>query len=130
MYHGPTPFCCWWYPKIAQDHSRRNRDDHRCVRLDPNSHARVMLIVRCIWVAAYASSAGPLGFVFLAECSTVLLRAKTANMGALANALSGLITTYCTPLMLSSPKFGVANTMFFFGCTGFLCVIALYFIIP
>jgi hypothetical protein len=93
-------------------------------------HERKLLIIRCIWVAAYASSAGPLGFVFLAECSTVLLRAKTANMGALANALSGLITTYCTPLMLSSPKFGVANTMFFFGCTGFLCVIALYFIIP
>ena len=91
---------------------------------------RSWLMVSCIWVAAYASSAGPLGFVFLAECSTVLLRAKTANMGALANALSGLITTYCTPLMLSSPKFGVANTMFFFGCTGFVCVIALFFIIP
>ena len=51
-------------------------------------------------------------------------------MGALANALSGLITTYCTPLMLSSPNFGVANTMFFYGSTGFVCVIALYFIIP
>lgn len=51
-------------------------------------------------------------------------------MGALANALSGLITTYCTPLMLSSPNFGVANTMFFFGCTGLVCVVALFFIIP
>lgn len=85
---------------------------------------------RCIWVAAYASSAGPLGFVFLAECSTVVLRAKTTNMAALGTSLFSLITNYSTPLMLASPSFGVANTMFFYGSTGLVSVVFLYFIIP
>lgn len=85
---------------------------------------------RCIWVAAYSSSAGPLGFTFLADCSTAILRAKTANMGALAFALLSLVTTYCTPLMLTSPNFGVSATMFFYGSTSVVFVIIMWFVIP
>ena len=85
---------------------------------------------RCIWVAAYSSSAGPLGFSFLADCSTAVLRAKTANMGALAFALLSLVTTYCTPLMLTSPQFGVSNTMFFYGSTSAVFVVIMWFVIP
>lgn len=84
----------------------------------------------CIWVAAYSSSAGPLGFTFLADCSTAVLRAKTANMGALAFALLSLVTTYCTPLMLAAPNFGVSATMFFYGSTSAVFVVIMFFVIP
>ncbi|CAK7234725.1 hypothetical protein SBRCBS47491_009046 [Sporothrix bragantina] len=94
------------------------------------AHGSAMIAVSCIWVAAYSSSAGPLGFTFLADCSTAVLRAKTANMGALAFALLSLITTYCTPIMLASPKFGVADTMFFYGATSLVFVIIMWFVIP
>lgn len=71
-----------------------------------------------------------MGFTFLADCSTAVLRAKTANMGALAFALLSLITTYCTPLMLASPKFGVSATMFFYGSTSAVLVVIMWFVIP
>ncbi|KAL1907773.1 hypothetical protein Sste5344_006400 [Sporothrix stenoceras] len=94
------------------------------------AHGSAMIAVSCIWVAAYSSSAGPLGFTFLADCSTAILRAKTANMGALAFALLSLITTYCTPIMLASPNFGVSSCMFFYGSTSLVFVIIMWFVIP
>ncbi|KAH8898754.1 general substrate transporter [Thozetella sp. PMI_491] len=94
------------------------------------TNGSAMIAVSCIWVAAYSSSAGPLGFTFLADCSTAILRAKTANMGALAFALLSLVTTYCTPLMLSSPNFGVSATMFFYGSTSAVFVVIMWFVIP
>lgn len=94
------------------------------------SNGSAMIAVSCIWVAAYSSSAGPLGFTFLADCSTAVLRAKTANMGALAFALLSLVTTYCTPLMLTSPNFGVSATMFFYGSTSALFVVIMWLVIP
>ncbi|RSH93597.1 hypothetical protein EHS25_006242 [Saitozyma podzolica] len=98
----------------------------------PSSNATggAMIAVSCLWVALYSCSAGPLGFAFLAECSTAILRAKTANMGALGFALLSLITTYCTPLMLASPVFGVPATMFFYGSTSLVFVVIMYFVIP
>jgi hypothetical protein len=90
----------------------------------------ILTNLRCIWVAAYSSSAGPLGFAFLADCSTAVLRAKTANMGALAFAVLSLITTYCTPIMLASPSFGVSGTFFFYGATSLVFVIIMWFVIP
>jgi SP family general alpha glucoside:H+ symporter-like MFS transporter len=51
-------------------------------------------------------------------------------MGALGNALIGLVTTYCTPLMLSSPKFGVANTMFLYGSTAAASLVVMWFVVP
>ncbi|KAL1852832.1 hypothetical protein VTK73DRAFT_9124 [Phialemonium thermophilum] len=89
-----------------------------------------LIAMACIWVAAYSSSAGPLGFTFLADCSTAVLRAKTANIGALAFALLSLITTYCTPIMLAAPNFGVSATMFFYGATSAVLVVIMWFVIP
>ncbi|CAG9984749.1 unnamed protein product [Clonostachys byssicola] len=94
------------------------------------ANSTAMIAVSCIWVAAYSSSAGPLGFTFLADCSTSVLRAKTANMGSLAFALMSLVTTYCTPLMLAAPNFGVSNTMFFYGTTSAIFVVVMWFVIP
>ncbi|OAA66499.1 Sugar/inositol transporter [Niveomyces insectorum RCEF 264] len=94
------------------------------------ANGSAMIAMACIWVAAYSSSAGPLGFTFLADCSTAVLRAKTANMGALAFALLSLITTYCTPIMLAAPNFGVADTMFFYGATSAVFVVIMWFVIP
>jgi MFS transporter, SP family, general alpha glucoside:H+ symporter len=51
-------------------------------------------------------------------------------MGALAFALMSLITTYCTPIMLASPNFGVSATMFFYGSTSAVFVVIMWFVIP
>lgn len=51
-------------------------------------------------------------------------------MGALGNALIGLVTTYCTPLMLASPNFGVSNTMFFYGATAAASLVVMWFVVP
>lgn len=51
-------------------------------------------------------------------------------MGALAFAVLSLITTYCTPLMLASPTFGVSGTFFFYGATSFVFVVIMWFVIP
>lgn len=64
----------------------------------------------CVWVAVYASSVGPLAYVYLAETSTILLRGKTVSMGLFLQNCGSLVTSYCTPLMLSSPAFGVSST--------------------
>lgn len=87
-------------------------------------------MLRCLWVALYSSSAGPLGFAFLAECSTVILRAKTANMGALAFACMNLVTSYCTPLMIASTTFGVSGTLFFYGATSLVFLVVMWFVVP
>ncbi len=94
------------------------------------AHGSAMIAMSCLWVAVYSSSAGPLGFTFLADCSTAILRAKTANMSALIFALFSLITTYCTPIMLAAPNFGAADTMFFYGATSFIFCIVMWFVIP
>lgn len=51
-------------------------------------------------------------------------------MGALAFAILSLVTTYCTPLMLTSPTFGVSATMFFYGSTAAVFVVIMWFVIP
>lgn len=71
--------------------------------------------IRCLWVAAYSVSVGPLGYVYLAETSTVLLRAKTTSTAAMGTGLLNLVVNYCTPLMLNAPGFGVSSTGEFAG---------------
>jgi hypothetical protein len=61
-------------------------------------------------VAAYSISVGPLGYVYLAETSTVLLRAKTTSTAAMGTGIFNLVVNYCTPLMLNADNFGVSGT--------------------
>ncbi|ORY89818.1 and other transporter-domain-containing protein [Leucosporidium creatinivorum] len=87
----------------------------------------------CLWVAAYSTSAGPLGYVFLGESSTPILRAKTSGAAAAGAGAFGLIFNYCSPLMLSAAPDGAGwgvKTAFFFAGTGFIGLVLLFFTIP
>jgi hypothetical protein len=68
------------------------------------------LTYSCVWQMGYSSTLAVLGYVYLGETSTVLLRAKTTGVAAGSTGFLNLIVGYCSPLMLTSPKFGVAAT--------------------
>ena len=92
----------------------------------------IIVAFSAVWVAIYALSAGPLGYVFLGETSTVVLRAKTTGFAAaMASALT-LIPRYCSPILLSptAANWGVKGVSFFFAGTCFLGTVAMYFFIP
>ena len=69
-----------------------------------------LIALCCVWQASNAGSFGPAGYIYLGETSTVLLRAKTTGVAAAGTGFLNLIINFCTPLMLSSPHFGVWAT--------------------
>jgi SP family general alpha glucoside:H+ symporter-like MFS transporter len=56
----------------------------------------------CLWTFSYSSSCAPIGYVYLAEISTPRLRAKTAGFAAACTALVGVVTNFCSPLLIAS----------------------------
>lgn len=64
----------------------------------------------CVWQMGYSSTLAVIGYVYLGETSTVLLRAKTTGVAAGSTGFLNLIVGYCSPLMLTSPNFGVSAT--------------------
>jgi hypothetical protein len=77
-------------------------------------------------------TAGPIGYVYLAETSTVVLRAKTTSTAAAMTGMLNLVVNYCTPLMLSTTgaNWGVKGTSFFYAGTGLIGLVLVYFFIP
>jgi hypothetical protein len=92
----------------------------------------VIISMACLWCAAYALSAGPLGYVYLGEMSTVVLRAKTTGVAAAMTGMLNLITSYCVPILLSATaaNWGVKGTSFFFAGTGAVGWVLVYFFVP
>lgn len=92
----------------------------------------VIISMACLWCAAYALSAGPLGYVYLGEMSTVVLRAKTTGVAAAMTGVLNLITSYCVPILLSTTaaNWGVKGTSFFFAGTGAVGWVLVYFFVP
>lgn len=64
------------------------------------------LILSCVWQMGYSSTLAVIGYVYLGETSTVLLRAKTTGVAAGSTGFLNLIVGYCSPLMLNSASFG------------------------
>lgn len=58
----------------------------------------------------YSSTLAVIGYVYLGETSTVLLRAKTTGVAAGSTGFLNLIVGYCSPLMLTADNFGVSAT--------------------
>ena len=69
-----------------------------------------LISIACIWELFYISTLGVIGYVYLGETSTVLLRAKTTGVAACGTGFLNLIVNYCTPLMLGDPSFGPSGT--------------------
>jgi hypothetical protein len=55
-----------------------------------------------LWTFSYSSSCAPIGYVYLAEISTPRLRAKTAGFAAACTAVVGIVTNFCSPLLIAS----------------------------
>lgn len=67
----------------------------------PPKSTETLIAMSCIWVVAYAMSAGPLGWAYVADTATPIYRAKTASFAAAGTCLFGLIFNYTTPIMIS-----------------------------
>lgn len=61
----------------------------------------LVIFLFCLWTWSYSSSCAPIGYVYLAEISTPRLRAKTAGFAAACTAAVGVVTNFCSPLMIA-----------------------------
>jgi hypothetical protein len=95
------------------------------------STGSALVALACIWSAAYALSAGPLGWTFLADTASSRLRAKTAGLAAAGTCLFGLIFGYTIPIMLSPQQanWGIKIGLLFGGLT-VLGLVLIFFTIP
>lgn len=84
----------------------------------PPKSTETLIAMSCLWVVAYAMSAGPLGkpspsnlddgssttlagWAYVADTATPIYRAKTASFAAAGTCMFGLIFNYTTPIMIS-----------------------------
>ncbi|RSH94186.1 hypothetical protein EHS25_003989 [Saitozyma podzolica] len=75
-----------------------------------------LITLSSIWMFAYQTSLGPIGWTALVEISTPVLRAKTASIATILQSFSGVLFNYTVPLMLSDQYAGWgAKIGFFFG---------------
>ncbi|RSH81397.1 hypothetical protein EHS25_006929 [Saitozyma podzolica] len=78
---------------------------------------------RCLWQAAYSLGVGPMGYVYVAETSTMRLRAKTTGLAITGIQAMATVYVYIAPIMLNAPGLGMSNTVFFWAGTGTLVYI-------
>jgi SP family general alpha glucoside:H+ symporter-like MFS transporter len=81
-------------------------------------------------MASYSISAGPLGYVYLAEISTLTLRAKTISMALFFTQCQNFFGTYAVPYMLNGKGFGIIGTAAFFAGAGAIGWVIVYFTVP
>jgi SP family general alpha glucoside:H+ symporter-like MFS transporter len=65
---------------------------------------------RCLWQAAYSLGVGPMGYVYVAETSTMRLRAKTTGLAITGIQAMATVYVYIAPIMLNAPGLGMSNT--------------------
>lgn len=65
---------------------------------------------RCLWQAAFSLGVGPMGYVYVAETSTMRLRAKTTGLAITGIQAMATVYVYIAPIMLNAPGLGMSNT--------------------
>ncbi|GFZ45718.1 hypothetical protein JCM24511_03447 [Saitozyma sp. JCM 24511] len=100
-----------------------------------NYAAGVMLtLFVSLFIAASTIGPGVAGWAYTGESGSSRLRAKTATLGTVGNAIVGLIMTSVLPYMLDSPSAGGAGwgarTGFMFFILGVACCVGVYFLVP
>lgn len=63
-----------------------------------------------MWAVGYNLSAGPMGYIYVAETATTRLRAKTTGIAIIGIQAMATVYVYIAPIMLNSPAFGISNT--------------------
>ncbi|CAK7204310.1 hypothetical protein SEUCBS139899_007065 [Sporothrix eucalyptigena] len=96
-----------------------------------SAQSAAAVALSCIWVAAYAMGPAPMGYAFLADTSTPVLRAKTTGFASALTGLFALIFNYSTPLMISTQDAGWGIRVgYFYAPLGLITLILTYFTIP
>lgn len=65
---------------------------------------------RCLWTVGYNLSAGPMGYIYVAETATTRLRAKTSGIAIIGIQAMATVYVYIAPIMLNAPALGMSNT--------------------
>ncbi|KAI7853247.1 general substrate transporter [Circinella umbellata] len=93
-----------------------------------NQHASYFCIVMIyFFVAGFAYSWGPVGWVYPAEIFPLNIRAKATSLTTAANWLMNFVISQIVPIMLSSITWG---TYIFFGCCCFVMSVCVYIFYP
>jgi sugar porter (SP) family MFS transporter len=98
------------------------------VDMSGNVHASYFCIVMIyLFVAGFAYSWGPVGWIYPAEIYPLSVRAKGTSITTAANWLMNFVISEICPVMLSSITFG---TYIFFGCCGAIMATVVYLFFP
>ncbi|KAI7851786.1 general substrate transporter [Circinella umbellata] len=98
------------------------------VDMSGNVHASYFCIVMIyFFVAGFAYSWGPVGWIYPAEIYTLNVRAKATSMSTAANWLMNFVISQIVPVMLADITWG---TYIFFGCCCFIMSVIVYVFFP
>ncbi|KAI9264360.1 general substrate transporter [Phascolomyces articulosus] len=93
-----------------------------------NQHASYFCIVMIyFFVAGFAYSWGPTGWVYPAEIFPLNIRAKAISLTTAANWLTNFVISQIVPIMLADITWG---TYIFFGCSCYVMTVAVYLFYP
>ncbi|KAI8149331.1 general substrate transporter [Fennellomyces sp. T-0311] len=98
------------------------------VNIGFNQHASYFCIVMIyFFVAGFAYSWGPVGWVYPAEIFPLNIRAKATSLTTAANWLMNFVISQVVPIMLADITWG---TYIFFGCCCFVMSVCVYVFYP
>ncbi|KAL7418068.1 monosaccharide importer [Mrakia frigida] len=100
---------------------------------------RVLIAFVCLYIAAFASTWGPIAWVVTGEIFPLAIRGKAMSMSTASNWLWNFGIGYATPYLVDAPTTGVngvktanlgVKVFFLWGSTCLLCVVFTYFFVP
>ncbi|KAJ3103214.1 hypothetical protein HK100_004243 [Physocladia obscura] len=96
-----------------------------------NQSTQIVLVVFvCVYIAAFASTWGPIAWVVLNEIHPLNIRAKAVSMGTASNWFWNFLISFVTPYLVDSGAGDAdvqAKVFFIWGTTCFFCAIFVYF---
>ncbi|KAL7415107.1 monosaccharide importer [Mrakia frigida] len=100
---------------------------------------RVLIAFVCIYIAAFASTWGPIAWVVTGEIFPLAIRGKAMSMSTASNWLWNFGIGFATPYLVNPSSTGVNGTktanlgvkvFFLWGATCTLCIAFTYFLVP
>ena len=103
------------------------------ISVDNNSGQQALIALVCIYIAAFASTWGPIAWVITGEIFPLNIRAKAMSLSVASNWLWNFGIGYATPYLVNTGpgNAGLGVKVFFiWGSTCLGCLIFTYFCIP
>ncbi|KAI0658029.1 general substrate transporter [Cubamyces menziesii] len=103
------------------------------ISVNNSSGQKALIALVCIYIAAFASTWGPIAWVIVGEIFPLNVRAKAMSLSVASNWLWNWAISYATPYLVN-PGAGNANlgvkVFFIWGSTCAGCIVFTYFCIP